>query len=129
MNNGTAEPLTILCADDHTLVGDALFHVLAGAGYAVERVSDGAEAWAIISAGASSFDVVIAEHELRHVGGLQLAGRLRDAHFSGRVIVHSASVSDGDVSLYRAIGVEAIVEQRDESAKLLGIMKALHREA
>jgi len=44
------------------------------------------------------------------------------------MIVHSAELSEGDVALYRSIAVEAIVVKTDDSAKLLGIMKALHRE-
>jgi CheY-like chemotaxis protein len=128
VKNSVEKSLTILCADDHTLVGDALVEVLATAGYMVERASDGDEAWEKLSTDLPRFDVVIADHQLGNMGGLQLAGRLRDARYPGRIIVHSADLADGDAALYRAIAVEAIIVKSDEAAKLLGIMKALHRQ-
>lgn len=122
------ERLTILCADDHTLVGDALVHVLTTAGYGVERATDGGEAWHKLSSQFGRFDVVIAAHGLRGLGGVQLASRLRDARYPGRIIVHGGALSDRNVSRYLALGVEAVVAERKDARKLLGVMKAFHRQ-
>jgi two-component system sensor histidine kinase and response regulator WspE len=122
------KPLAILCADDHTLVGDALMKVFATAGYDVERASDGEEAWGKLAADLKRFDVLITDHEMPRLTGLQLVGRLRDARFPGRIIVYSAAVTDEDQQLYRGMGVEAIVVKSPEPAKLLAVVKALHRQ-
>jgi len=122
------KPLAILCADDHTLVGDALMKVFGTAGYHVERASDGEEAWTKLSRDLNRFDVVITDHEMPRLTGLQLVGRLRDAKYPGRVIVYSAGLTPGDEELYRGMGVEAIVVKSPEPAKLLAVVKAVHRQ-
>ena len=122
------KPLAILCADDHTLVGDALMKVFGTAGYHVERASDGEEAWSKLARDLTRFDVLITDHEMPRLTGLQLVGRLRDAKYPGRVIVYSAGLTPGDEELYRGMGVEAIVVKSPEPAKLLAIVKAFHRQ-
>ncbi len=122
------KPLAILCVDDHTLVGDALMKVFSTAGYTAERASDGEEAWAKLSADLRRFDVLITDHEMPRLTGLQLVGRLRDANFPGRIIVYSATLTPEDEQLYRGMGVEAIVVKSPEPAKLMAIVKAFHRQ-
>jgi DNA-binding response OmpR family regulator len=122
------QPLTILCADDHTLVGDAVVKVFSTAGYTVERASDGEEAWQKLAANLQKFDVVITDHDMPRANGLQLVRRLRDAKYAGRIIVHSSGLSDADAAIYREMGVEKVVMKSPDAAKLLGIVKALHRQ-
>jgi CheY-like chemotaxis protein len=122
------KPLTILCADDHTLVGDALTKVFATAGYIVDRASDGVEAWTKLSADLRRFDVLITDDQMPRLGGLQLVGRLHDAGYPGRIIVYSAALTEEDESLYRGMGVDAIVVKSPDAAKLLAIVKAFHRQ-
>jgi CheY-like chemotaxis protein len=128
VKSDTDRPLTILCADDHTLVGDAVTKVFVTAGYVVERASDGEEAWARLAPKPSRFDVVITDHRMPRMGGLQLVGRLRDAKYRGRIIVYGAALGDADVALYREMGVEAMVIENADAAQLLGVVKALHRQ-
>ncbi len=128
VNPSADQPLTILCADDHTLVGDALTKVFSTAGYSVERASDGEEAWQKVVSNLRRFDVVITDHQMPRLDGLQLVGRLRDAKFAGRIIVYSSGLSMDDQSLYREMGVDAIVIKGPDAARLLEVVKALHRQ-
>jgi DNA-binding response OmpR family regulator len=126
--SSTRQRLAVLCADDHTLVGDALAAVFSTAGYTVERVNSGDEAWSKLATDSQQFDVVIADHELPGLNALQLIGRMRDSQFTGRMIVHARELPDEDMALYQRMGVEAIVSKNADPQRLLGIVKAFHRQ-
>ncbi len=122
------KPIRILCADDHTLVGEAIARVFTTAGYRVERAEDGLIAWQRIAPDPGQFDVVVADHQLPHLNGLALVRLLREAKFPGRIIVYSAALSATDEASYRALAVDALVHKGPDSAKILAIVEAFHGE-
>jgi CheY-like chemotaxis protein len=121
-------PLTILCVDDHTLVGEAVARVFTTAGYRVERVHDGRLAWHKISPNPAKFDVVVTDHQMPHMNGLELVRLMREAHFPGRIIVYGGALSPADEARYREFSVDAIVTKGPDSAKILAIVEAFHGE-
>ncbi len=128
VNPADAKPQTILCVDDHTLVGDGLHRVFTTAGHAVERAYDGESAWEKISADIDRFDVVIADHQIPRLNGLGVVSRMRAKHFPGRIIVYSGAISDDDTGSYRALEVDAIIVKGPASAQLLAVVEAFHGE-
>jgi len=122
------KPLTILCADDHTLVGEALARVFSTAGYRVERVDDGLLAWQKLSPNPAGFDVVVTDHQLPHLNGLELVRLMRKSEFPGRIIVYSGSLSEADQASYRELSVDAIVDNGPDSAMILAVVEAFHGE-
>ena len=126
MARSTSHPLQLLCADDHTLVGEALVKVFSTAGYEVERANDGESAWAKLAPNLSRFQVVITDHVMPHLDGLGLVQRLRSAHYPGRILVYSDAISADEDLAYRQLAVDAIVEKGPDSAKLLAIVEAFH---
>ena len=123
------QPLSILCVDDHTLVGDALTKVFRTAGYAVERAEDGESAWRRLAQRSGRFDVLVTDHEMPRLNGLGLVTRLRKVGFAGRVIVYSAALSEADSEHYRALAVDAIVVKAPDAERLLAIVQAFNRES
>lgn len=120
--------LTILCVDDHTMIGDALTKVFTTAGYAVERAEDGRAALEKAVAELEHFDVVITDHQMPRLDGLGLVAGLRSARFSGRIIVYSSGIPEEEVLRYRAFSVDAIVIKSPDAARLLAIVEAFHGE-
>jgi DNA-binding NarL/FixJ family response regulator len=120
--------LTILCVDDHSLVGDALVKLLTRVGDVVDRIDHEEAAWTRLSTDLHGFDVVIADHKTPHLSGLALAGRLRDARFSGRIIVYSGDLNEADVENYQRLMVDSIVNKGPDSERLLAVLQAVHTE-
>lgn len=123
------EPLSLLCVDDHTLVGDALAEVFRTAGYFVDRVGNGEAAWATLTADPERFDVVVTDHQIPRIDGLELVTRLRAAAFPGRIIVYSSALVDKDVVRYRALQVDAIVVKGPDAARLIAIVDAVNKHS
>lgn len=126
--SATTKSLSLLLSDDHTLIGDALAHVLKTAGYVVERVSDGIAACDRIAGAPKKFDVLIADHQQPRLSGLDLVESLRRVGFAGRVLVYSTALTSLETEKYRALQAEPVVVAQSEADRLLAIMKALHGE-
>lgn len=128
MNVSRTKSLSLLLADDHTLIGDALMHVLKTAGYQVERVFDGVAAREEIAANVERFDVLIADHRQPRLAAVDLVESLRRVGYSGRILVYSPALTRAEETRYRALQAEPIGVADPESARLLAIMKTLHGE-
>jgi DNA-binding response OmpR family regulator len=127
-DNSLKKTTAVLTVDATSMIGDALNAVFSTAGYLVERVTDADLAWTKLSGNPLRFDVVIVDHEIVGPSALEVVGRLRDAHYPGRIIVHASAIDDGDAGLYRAMGVEKMVADKEGAARLLSIVKAFHRQ-
>lgn len=126
MAHATSHPIHLLCADDHTLVGEALAKVFSTAGYRVERADDGESAWQKLSQNIARFQVVITDHVMPRLDGLGLVARLRGANYPGRIIVYTETISADEDLAYRKLAVDAIVAKGPDSAKLLAVVEAFH---
>ncbi len=122
----TKKKLRILCADDSSLLGDVLVKFFATAGHEVEHVLDGLAAWEKISKDICYFDVLVTDHHMPGLTGLELVELLRQSSFCGRIIVHGASVADGDAEKYRSLGVTHVIAKAAEARELLEIVEAFH---
>lgn len=116
--------LRILCAEDNPLVGDTLVCLLTRLGHDVRHARDGQEAWNLLSRDLNAFDVVVTDHEMPALGGTDLVGLLRQAHFAGRIIVYSSLLNDRDRARYEILGVNHIVEKSSVPARLLAAVEA-----
>lgn len=116
----TGRPLRVLCADDNAMLGDVMLCLLARAGYWVEHVEDGLKAWDRIAPDVRNFDVVVTDHQMPTLNGLELVELLRQASFPGRIVVYSSSLTPSLLDRYRAFGVTSFVTKASRSDELLG---------
>ena len=116
---GGERPLRILCADDNALLGELMLRLFANEGYWVEQVEDGAKAWARLSSGVDHFDVIVTDHHMPGLTGLQLVDRLHAAGFRGRIVVHSSGLTAPLAAGYRALGVSHFVAKAATADALL----------
>lgn len=114
-----ARPLHVLCADDNVILGEIILCLLAREGHWVEQVEDGAKAWERLSAELDAFDVVVTDHQMPGLTGLELVERLRAADFHGRIIVHSSGITPEQVGCYRALGATQFVPKASNADDLL----------
>lgn len=101
--------LSILCAEDNQLLGELMVKVFTRAGHRAELVGDGLTAWERISGDFSAFEVIVTDHQMPGLLGTELVARLRQAHYPGRVVVHSSSLTDEVLAHYRGLGVACFV--------------------
>jgi CheY-like chemotaxis protein len=80
----------ILHADDEDCVRSVCRAVLTRAGHTVVTVADGAAAWQALSQG--GFDLVITDHHMPHLTGLELLAKMREHNIDVPVIVTTGSV-------------------------------------
>jgi CheY-like chemotaxis protein len=112
-------PLRVLCVDDNALLGEVMICLFAKAGHWVEHADDGLSAWDKISRDVASFDVVITDHEMPGLKGVELVALLREASYPGGVIVHSSALTGEEIETYRRLGVESIVMKGARADELL----------
>src|ERR1700694_412880 len=82
--------LRILTVEDEPAVTELLALLLGGPAAKVTSASDGWMALMKIGAAAEPFDVIITDHHMGRVSGLELVRRLRVREFAGKIIVLSA---------------------------------------
>jgi CheY-like chemotaxis protein len=108
-----------LCAEDDQNVALILKFVLENEGHHVECVDDGRAALGRSVADLRSFDLVITDHHMPFLSGLQLVEKLREAKFLERIIVHRANLRQPAADAYRAFAVDRILGKPAHLAELL----------
>ena len=117
-------PRRILCADDNTILGDILVRFFTQAGHTVNHAADGLEAWDRMSKDLAYFEVLVTNHEMPGLSGLELVDLLRQADYRGRIIVHSGALTVRQTADYRALKVDGIVAKATAAEELLRVVEA-----
>ena len=102
-------PLNILLAEDERSVAFSISFALKADGHKIEIVSDGAEALSELTRKPGAFDLLITDHSMPRMNGVELVKRLRDIAFRGKIVVLSAHLSTENRAAYLALGVDLMV--------------------
>ncbi len=86
----------VLCADDFGQMADLMRVILERAGHEVVCVANGREAWERVRANPAFFDVVVTDHQMPEMNGLELVQRLRAIRFSGKIIIESSALQPAE---------------------------------
>ena len=70
---------------------------------------DGLKAWAAISPHPAAYDLVITDHDMPQITGLELVEKLRSLPFAGKVIVFSGELTRDAIQRYRALSPDLIL--------------------
>lgn len=101
--------LRVLYADDMRELRQLLEIVLGRDGHKVESVHDGNLALDLLRPDPTAYDVVITDHHMPTVSGLELVAKLRAMDYKGRIIVFSSELSEEVDSTYRHYKVDFIL--------------------
>ena len=114
--------LNVLVADDEEAIGNFLSKVLSGAGCRVETTLDGWAAWDALRE--EAFDLLITDHRMPGVTGVELIERLRFTHPDLPVILMSGDMDevmalhpslDGIVLLTKPFDVDRLLQTVQEA--------------
>src|SRR6478609_3611072 len=112
VQDSTTKPrksLKVLYADDMRELRLLLEIVLGRDGHRVDSVSDGHLALDLIKKDLSAYDVVITDHHMPTISGLELVAHLREINFPGKIIVFSSELSTAVDASYRRHRVDHIL--------------------
>jgi DNA-binding response OmpR family regulator len=86
--------LNVLLAEDERSVAFSIFFALKVDGHKIEIVSDGEKALSEVTRKPGAFDLVITNHSMPRMNGVELVKRLRGMAFRGKIVVLSAHLSE-----------------------------------
>lgn len=78
-------------------------------GHKIEIVNDGEEALSELTRKPGAFDLLITDHSMPRMDGIELVNRLRETAFHGRIAVLSAHLSEENRAAYLTLGVDLMI--------------------
>jgi DNA-binding response OmpR family regulator len=105
----SAPPLQILLAEDERSVAFSIAFALKVDRHSVDIACDGAAALADLKAKPQAFDLLITDHSMPGMNGIDLVTQVRDTAFGGPIMVLSAHVSAENRTAYSTLGVDVMI--------------------
>lgn len=101
--------LRILYADDMRELREVARIALSREGHLIECVGDGKQALERIAVDPAAYDLVITDHHMPHVNGVELVARLRELHFGGKILIFCSELSPSICDTYQRLKVDRIL--------------------
>ena len=120
--------LQILTVEDEPAVTQLLALILGGPAAKVTSASDGWMALMKIGAAAEPFDVIITDHNMQRVTGLELVRRLRARDYAGKIIVLSAHLTEENIKAYEDLKVDMFLAKPFDIEELQLAMNLLTKK-
>jgi CheY-like chemotaxis protein len=120
--------LRILTVEDEPAVTHMLALLLGGPGAKITKACDGWMALMKIGAAAEPFDVIITDHRMPRMNGLDLVRRLRVRQFTGKIIVLSAYLTKENIQAYEELEVDMMLAKPFDVGELQLAMDLLTKK-
>jgi two-component system chemotaxis response regulator CheY len=106
---GKTRALRIIYAEDLRDLREVARMSLTRDGHTIECVEDGTLALARITATPDAFDLLLTDHHMPLMTGLELVAAVRALPFPGKIIVFSSELSPAVSAEYRKLAVDLIL--------------------
>ncbi|HEY2799410.1 MAG TPA: response regulator [Chthoniobacterales bacterium] len=117
----------ILAVEDETAVAQLLALVLCGPACTVTTAGDGVEALEKIATAPRPFDVIITDHSMPLMTGLELVAQLRGRGFDGKIAVLSAHLNEDNIQAYEALHVDLLLSKPFDIEELRHAVEVLSK--
>jgi DNA-binding response OmpR family regulator len=121
-------PLRILVVEDEKALAHIIAMMLGGPASKVTTARNGWEALIKIGLAARPFDVVITDHRMPRVTGLELVRQLRTKNFGGKILVLSAHLADEEIRAYEELNVDMMMTKPFDFDELQDAMAILDKK-
>ena len=121
----TRPPHRILVADDSTDVRQLMTDVLAHSGYQVDAAEDGVIAWAALQA--KPYDLLITDHQMPRVTGVELVKNLRSARMALPVVMVAGELPTHELARNPSLQLAATLEKPFDVFDLLATVEKVLR--
>jgi CheY-like chemotaxis protein len=112
----------VLYVDDMRELREVARLALSKVGHKVECVADGSDAFKLLSENPDAFDIVISDHHMAQMNGLELVMKLREISYPGRIAVVSSEMGVDIAEEYRRLGVGRILYKPVELSELRALV-------
>lgn len=119
--------MNILVVDDEAGSRTALDVVLKLAGHVAQFAKDGDEALEMFDKAATPFDLIITDHLMVRVSGLDLVRGLRQRGFTGEIVVLTAYAGTMEEEEYKKLEIAGIMEKPFDITELRRWLECIHR--
>lgn len=123
-----SDTLRILIVEDEKAVGHMIAMVLGGPAAKVSTARNGWEALIKIGVTPRPFDIIITDHRMPRMTGLDLVRRLRAQNFGGKILVLSAYLSDEVIHEYDQLKVDMMMTKPFDFEELQEAMAILNKK-
>jgi CheY-like chemotaxis protein len=120
--------LRILTVEDEPAVTHMLALILGGPSAKITNACDGWMALMKIGAAAEPFHVIITDHRMPRMNGLDLVRRLRVRQFTGKIIVLSAYLTKENIQAYEELEVDMMLAKPFDVGELQLAMDLLTKK-
>lgn len=101
--------LRILYADDMPELREIARISLTRDGHRIECVSDGRQALEHVMARPDAYDLIITDHHMPHVNGIELVTRLRELPYYGKILIFCSELCPIVTEAYHELKVDRIL--------------------
>lgn len=115
----------VLYAEDLGELREVMRLIVQAEGFAIETVEDGDLALERLAAHPDEFDLLITDHHMPRVNGLELVHRLARTAFRGRIMVFSSELDPAVHREYHRLGVSVILPKPIRPAVLRKALREL----
>ena len=112
------ERLNILVVDDEIAVAATVELMLRHLEHTVDVLHEGSDAFARLKLFPRLYDILITDHGMRNISGLELVALLRGTPFRGGIIILSACLSQEMEDAYFSLGAGMIIRKPLEMGQL-----------
>jgi CheY-like chemotaxis protein len=109
MKAGDKKTRRVLYVDDMRELREVASLALTRCGHKVDSAPDGQEALDMVMAAPDAYDIVISDHHMGVMNGLELVMRLREIKFPGMIAIVSSELNEDVEEEYRHHGIERIL--------------------
>ena len=121
--------VNILSVDDEFCVAHALAFALSTPGRRLTLAFSGDEALAKIAEPSRHFDILIIDHKMPRMSGIDLVRRLRSENFRGKIVVLSAHLTEENRHAYTHLKVDKMLTKPFEVHELRDVIDNLAKVA
>src|SRR3979490_3027121 len=91
--SAATRPLRILYAEDMNALRELMSIAMTQEGHFIETVGNGSEALERLTQADAAFDLLITDHEMPRLNGLELVRQVRQLPYAGKIVVLSAELT------------------------------------
>ena len=112
----------VLYVDDMRELREVARLALSRAGHKVDCAGDGSDAFEMVSANPGAFDIVISDHHMAGMNGLELVMKLREINYPGMIAIVSSELNGEVANEYRKLGIDRILYKPVELSDLRALV-------
>ena len=123
-----SDPLKILVVEDEKALAHVTAMMLGGPMAKVTTARNGWEGLMKIGATSTPFDVIVTDHRMPRMTGLEMVRQLRKKNFGGKILVLSAHLAEAEIAAYEELNVDMMMTKPFDFDELQDAMAVLNKK-